>query len=176
VGREHAGRQHGDSILAALALADGDLASFEVEVLHAQLQAFKQAESGAVEEGSGKPRHSRELTQHCSHFGAGEDDGQGWRRAHARDLGQVGQGPGEDDAVEEDDGAQRLVLGGGADVVVRGEGREEARDGVFAERGGVAFFVKEDEALRPEAVSLLGAGAEVADAAGVAELVEEPGL
>lgn len=43
-------RQHRDAVLAALAVADQQLAALELDVLDAQAQPFKQANAGAVQE------------------------------------------------------------------------------------------------------------------------------
>ena len=40
----HRLREHGDAILPALALSNGDLSAAEVQVFHAQLQGFQDAE------------------------------------------------------------------------------------------------------------------------------------
>jgi hypothetical protein len=42
-------RQHDDTVLVALALADEDLAAVQVDVLDAQLAAFEQAKAAAIE-------------------------------------------------------------------------------------------------------------------------------
>jgi hypothetical protein len=59
-------------------------------------------------------------------------------------------------------------------VVPGGEPGEERGDLIGAELGGVPHLVVDDEAADPMAVGLLGAGAEVAGAAGGAELLHEP--
>jgi len=49
-------------------------------------------------------------------------------------------------AVEEQERAQRLALGGGGDLALDGEGAEEARDRGGAHVGGMALAVEEDVA------------------------------
>lgn len=60
-------------------------------------------------------------------------------------------------------------------MAVFGEGGQERDDVGGAEGVGVLFLVVEDVAPNPAEVGLLGAQAEVAEAAGLANLVEEPG-
>jgi hypothetical protein len=50
----------------------------------------------------------------------------------------------QDVAVEEQERAQRLVLGGGGNLALDGEGAEEARDLGGAHLGGMALVVEED--------------------------------
>lgn len=79
----------------------------------------------------------------------------------------------EDVAVEEEEGGERLVLGGGGDVFFDGEVGEEGLDFWGAHVFGVAFAVEEDVAFDPVAVGLFGAVGVVFEAQGVGDLVEE---
>ena len=81
----------------------------------------------------------------------------------------------EDVGVEEDQGAEGLVLCGGADMVAFGECGEEGGDVGGAKGIRVAQAVMTDEATGPVAVGLFGAWAEVPETAGATEPVEEPG-
>jgi hypothetical protein len=71
----------------------------------------------------------------------------------------------EDFAVEEEEGGEGLVLGGGGDVSFHGEVGEEGLDPSpgsgrrfgGTHLGGVAFVVEEDEAAHPVHVGLFGA-------------------
>ncbi len=79
----------------------------------------------------------------------------------------------KDFTVEEEDGADGLVLGGGGDMLFAGKVGEE-----FPNFGGthiirVAFAMKEDVAFGPVRVGLLGAVGGMFKAQGVAHLVEE---
>src|SRR5439155_2689779 len=78
--------------------------------------------------------------------------------------------------VEEEQRAQRLVLGGGGHVALDRQGGEEARDLGRAHRGRVALAVEEDVAMDPRDVDLLGAAAPMASAEGGAYPVEQAGL
>jgi hypothetical protein len=68
---------------------------------------------------------------------------------------------------------KRLVLGAGRDVAVDRQVGEEAFDLGGPHRVGVAQAVKADEALGPGGVAVLGAGGELAEAAGPADAVEQ---
>jgi len=110
-----------------------------------------------------------------AHLVAGQDDGEVFRALgpdHAIKPGQVLL---QDVAVEEQERAQRLVLGGGRDFALDGQGTEEARDLGGAHVGGMALAVEEDVPADPSDVRLLGAAAAVAEAVGFADAVEELG-
>ena len=47
------GRQHGDTILTALAVSDKDHAFLEVDILDAELKAFVQTQAGAIQKTRG---------------------------------------------------------------------------------------------------------------------------
>ncbi len=106
-------------------------------------------------------------------FGGGEDGGQGFGFFGADDFGRNFDGDVEDVAVEEEDGAEGLILGGGGDVFLGGEVSEVVLDFLDAHVFGVAFVVVEDEAFDPFAIGLFGAVGVVLDANGFGELVEE---
>ena len=91
-------------------------------------------------------------------FGAGEDDGEFRRAGDAFDAGDEFEFPLEDLLVEEEEGAEGLVLGGGGDAAVDGEVAQEGGDFFFAEVGGVALSVEEDKAADPVGVSGLRCG------------------
>ena len=78
--------------------------------------------------------------------------------------------------VQEEQCAQRLVLGGRGDVTVHGERRQEPCDLRRAHLGRVPLAVKEDVSPDPADVCVLGAAAVVASADGVTDAVEQAGL
>ena len=166
--------QDGDAVLSPLAVVDEDLLAGEVDVLDPQAAALEQAQAGAVHEGRHEGGRSAHLAQDRGHLLAGEDDGEAVGEAGAGDLLEPGELAAEDLAIEEEKRAEGLVLGGGADVPVRGEVAEVARDLRGAEAVGVALAVEEDEAADPGDVGLLGARAEVARVQNAADAVEQP--
>jgi len=79
-------------------------------------------------------------------------------------------------AIEEEERAEGLVLGGSRDMLLCGEVREKSLDFRGAHFGGVALAVKEDEAAHPLDIGLLGAVGIVPSAKGLTHLVEEFGF
>ncbi len=76
-------------------------------------------------------------------------------------------------AVEEDEGVERLVLGGGGDVEVDSQVGEEGFDLGLAHPGGVLFVVEQDEAADPVQIDLLGLVGVALAAQDVADLLEQ---
>ncbi len=75
--------------------------------------------------------------------------------------------------VQEEDGGEGLVLGGGGDVALGGKMGEEGLNVGCAHFGRVAFVAEEDEAANPVYVGFFGAVGVVFGAQGVADLVQE---
>ena len=77
-------------------------------------------------------------------------------------------------AIEKKDGAQRLSLSGGGNVVVDGEVGEKS-----VEVLGIEFFrmppVELEEPVRPAEIGLFGSDGVVADTDRVSHSLEEPG-
>ena len=86
-------------------------------------------------------------------FGAGEEDGFDFLV--------------EDFAVEKEDGAESLVLGGGGDVPFGGKVDDVGADFIGAHLGGMFFMVEEDVAARPVEVGFFGAVGVVFGAQGI---------
>jgi hypothetical protein len=82
----------------------------------------------------------------------------------------------QDLSVQEEQGAQCLVLSGRGDPSVHGEGTEEAGDFGRPHLGGVALVVEEDVAADPRDVGLLGATTVMSGAAGGADPIEQSWL
>jgi hypothetical protein len=165
--------KHADAVAGALTLADEDLVLGEVEILDPQAEAFHQSQAAAVEQASHKLVGAGEAAQDFVDFQACEDGGEGFGAVGAHELSGEVEFEVEDGAVEEEQSAERLVLGGGRDVVVDGEGGEERFDVVRGEEGRVSLFVEEDEAADPMQVGGFGAWGVVAQAEGGAGVVEQ---
>lgn len=78
--------------------------------------------------------------------------------------------------MEEQDRAERLVLGGGSDVPFDGQGAEEASDLGRPHLRGVALVVEEDVPPDPRDVGVLGASAVVASAKSATDAIEQARL
>jgi hypothetical protein len=116
-GLDRGGRQEGGAVLLSLAVADDDPDLVEVDVLDPQPEAFHQPEAGPVEQAGGQPGGAVELGQDGAGFLAAEDGRQPLGRpgSHDRVIDPV-QGPSQDDLVEEEQGAEGLILGRGGHV------------------------------------------------------------
>ena len=79
-------------------------------------------------------------------------------------------------AVEEEQCGEGLVLGGGGDVTLDGERREELHDFPGPHLGGMALTMEEDVAPDPAHVGLLGPPAAVEGLERLSDAVEEPGF
>jgi hypothetical protein len=77
--------------------------------------------------------------------------------------------------VEEEQGAEGLVLRRGGDVAVDGQIGEEVVDFRFTHFDGMALAVEQDVAFGPVVVRVFGADGVMAHAARVAEAIEEFG-
>ena len=79
----------------------------------------------------------------------------------------------QDVLIEEEQGVERLVLGGCSDLTPRGQIGEEFVDLRAAHLARVAFAVEQDESPDPIQVGLLGAIGQVMEPEHLAALVEE---
>ena len=68
--------QHGDAILATLAVTDRDLVRIEVNVLYTQATAFEQPQACAIEQQREQPRNTVQPIEEKLSLVAGQDDGQ----------------------------------------------------------------------------------------------------
>jgi hypothetical protein len=170
-----AAREHRSAIAAALAAAHHDLAAVEVEILDAKLQAFEQPESGPVEQRADEARGPFEAGEDGPCLVARQYDRQARRGLGADHVVEPRQLALEDLLVEEQDRAQRLILGGRAHAPPHGEARQERRHLGLPHLQRVALAMEENEAPDPADVSLLRPAPVVAQADGVAHAVHELG-
>jgi len=89
---------------------------------------------------------------------------------------QPREGLAEDLFVQEQEGAQRLIMGRGADLGIDGQGRKEPGDLRLTHLGWMADAVEEDEPLDPSYVRLLGPPAVVPRADRFTYAIKELGL
>jgi hypothetical protein len=108
------------------------------------------------------------------HLAPREDHGDPIGAPGPHDLVEPGQLLPEHVPVEEEQCAQRLVLGGRGHVVLHGQRTQKLRDLGPAHLRRMALAVEEDEAADPGDIGLLGAAAAVARPEGGADLVEQP--
>ncbi len=171
-------RKRGGAVLAALAGADGELASGEVQVEHAEAQALVQPQACAVEERSDQPALrvvAVELLQDGAHLFSAQDHGQPGGLARAHQLVELADVAVQDAAVEEEECAERLGLRRGADVFYNRQMGHEGVDLRLRHIRWVAEPMEADVPPHPAAVGLLGAAAVVARPQGALQLVDEFG-
>jgi O-acetyl-ADP-ribose deacetylase (regulator of RNase III) len=101
---------HGQPVLASLAVADGQLVAVEVEVLHPDSQGFQQAEAAAVQQGRDQARGTIHLPQQRADLVAREDDGQALGAAGVDDVAQPLELAAEHIPVQEEQRREGLVL------------------------------------------------------------------
>lgn len=106
-------------------------------------------------------------------FGFGDDCGETVRLFGAKYVGGKFDLFEQDVAVEEEDGAEGLILGGCGDVPLGGEVCDEGLNFRDSHFGGMALIMMEDVALAPIEVGLFGTVGVVLGTDGVAKLVEE---
>jgi hypothetical protein len=170
----HRSRQHRDAVLVALAASDDQLVGGKVDILNAQPAAFEQPEPGSVEQVRHEPGRALQPLEHCPDLVAGEDDRQAHGAFRAHDPVEPRQVDLQHVPVQEQEGAQGLVLGGGGHPAIDRQRGEEAGHFRGAHLGRMALGAEEEDvALDPRDVGLLGAPAVVASAQGGANAVEE---
>lgn len=106
-------------------------------------------------------------------FGFGENYGEAVRLFGADHIGGGFDFFKKDVTVEEENGAQRLILGGRGDAAFDCQVRNEGLDFKDAHFGGVALVVVKDITLAPVDIGLFGAIGVVFGADGIPKLVEE---
>lgn len=163
-------------MFGALAIANGQVVEREVEVFDPQSDALRDAQPAAVEKLADQAVDASEAGEQFMGFLPAEDDGDvfGAFGAHGVD-GEV-ERLFEHAAVEEEDGVEGLVLGGGGDLFLGGEVSEEVFDFGLAHVDRVAFAVEGDEAPDPIHVlsfGLVGVVFAAQDGAGVGEQFTE---
>lgn len=174
--------EHGHAVVAALAIVDNDAMVFEINIpstssghrLDPQSQTFHQPKSTTIHD----LNHEFMCACHVGNDGPGFIPG----KHNGNTLALFGSDKVEggfiqinfqEAAIEEDNGAQRLILGGGRYDTSGGEVRDEGLDFLCAHIFGMAFVVKEDAAANPGYVGFFGALGVMFDADGITHLVEE---
>jgi hypothetical protein len=157
-GRPDAGRQERRPVLLTFAAAHHDLVPVEVDVLDPDGEALEQAEAAAVEQLRDETERRFQVLEERVHLAAREHGRKVEGALGALEANELGEVEREDAAVEEDDGAEGLVLRGGGRVAVDGEVVQEGGDLGRAEGSGMAAAVEGDVGADPVEVRLLGAG------------------
>src|SRR5437667_2093573 len=167
------GRERRDPVLVALAGADNDLMPPEIDVLYPEPSALQKTQAGAIQQDGHEAGSAAELTENRPHLVAGEHDWQSSWPPGPHDVVEPGHLLLKNLAIEEEQGAQRLILGGRGDVPLDGQRAQIPRELRGAHLGGMTLPVEEDLAPYPGDVGLFGPPAIVTGTDGVANPVEK---
>jgi hypothetical protein len=154
-------RQRHPAVLVALALANGDLACAEVDVLHAQPHRLEQAHPGPVKQLRHQQRRAVHGCQQRPHFILRQHQRHLLRPLRSHHVVQPRHFHAQHVAVEEQQRRQRLVLRRCADLPVRRQVRQEGRQLRFTHFPRVSPPVEPDVAADPAGVRAHGARAVV---------------
>ena len=173
-GRLGHSRQNGDPVLRALTVANDDLIHREIDILHSQTGAFEQAQSRPVEKRGHQADRAFQLGDDRPHFVAGEHDGQVLCRSGPHDVFEPGQVLMQNVAIQEQERAQRLILGRCGHAPLDGQRAQKLCDLRGAHFGGMALAMKQNEAADPSDVGLLRTPAAVTQPISLTHAVEQP--
>jgi hypothetical protein len=168
-------RQTDDPVFGTFGHANHELLSGQVNVLEAQTAGFDNAQAATIEQVDDKPGGvakqvlaSRQESVDLVNGGGVSDHG----RANRTKGGNITQGLRQGFLVEEVQGVECLVLGGGADALM-GELSQESLDLPLAGQPlAVPIFQVVDKPKQPTDITLLGGDREVLTADGVAEFLD----
>lgn len=133
-------RQGRETVLVPFPGTHHDLVARDIEVLHAQAGALEQAEPCAIEEDRHEPRDAVDLSEHGADFLGRQDDRQVVRALGIDEVVEPGDLLLEDLSVEEEEGAEGLVLRRCRHLAIDGQRRQEARELPRSHLGGMAGF------------------------------------
>ena len=167
------GRERRDSVLVAFAGANDDLVPPEIDVFHPKPSAFQETQAGTIEQDGHEAGSATELTDDRPHFVTGEYDRQSHRSPGAHDIVEPRQILPKYFAVEEEQGAQRLILGGRGNVALDGQRAQILGQLRGTHPGRMTLPVKENVAPNPRDVGLLRPTTVVTGPHGLANPVEE---
>ena len=173
-GLEQDVREHGEAVVLALPIADNDLVVGEVEILDAQAHDFHETEAAAIHDLGHNFEYPIQVSNDLFRLLAGENSGDalgpGWADGYESSVVQLNL---QNIAVEKEDGADGLVLGGGGDSFLIDEVGDEGVDLVHAHLAGMALIMVEDVLAYPADVGLFGTEGVVAVTKEFAVLVEQ---
>jgi hypothetical protein len=149
----------------------------QIDILDPQAQRFQQSQAGAVEQTD----HERHLgifntLDQAARFIDVEDGGQTRGFLSAYHVVQPRQFLTEHLLVKEENRAQRLILGGSANVALRSEMTEKSLDLGLSHFGRVPAGMENHETLYPIGICLLGSNAIVQRPQAIAQLIQQARL
>ena len=152
-----AGREERGPVVVAFATTDHNLAAIDVDILHTEGERLHEAEATAVEKLANQAKGRSEVVEERHGVTAGEDRRDVVRATRALEAVERRHGQLEDAAIEEDDGAECLVHGGGGDVTLDREVVEKRDDLRSPHLTRVTAAVEANEGADPVEIGFLGA-------------------
>ena len=130
-----------DAIFLAFAILNGDRFVFKIHILDPQADAFHQARAGAIKQLGHNFEGAAEMLQEGEDFLAGEDDREALGAFDGREQNRLDFLV-QDMTIQEEDGTQGPVLGGGGDITVLGKVGQEGANLCGAHLSRMAFIVE----------------------------------
>src|SRR5688572_1478794 len=124
----HASRQRGYAIALPFGVADEDLMSREVHVLHPQLQALEQPQTASVQQNGDQTGRAAEMIEQMLHLFRCEHDRNAERPPGANDVVHPWKRLTENFPIEKEERTQSLILRRRTDVIVDGQAGQEGID------------------------------------------------
>lgn len=171
----HAFWQHRHPFAHPFAVAHGDLAIAEIDILDAEPKAFEQPQSAPVEKFAHQLIRAPELIEDGPRFSSGKDDRDFRGTFYALNVVEKAESSPQNFLIEKKQRREGLVLSGSCDVFFYGQVGQEGGDLAFTHFSRVPFLVEEDEAPDPIEVGLFGAQTGVLDAQLPADAIEKFG-
>lgn len=161
-------RRHRDAIVLALAVADDDQALGEINIPDAQADAYHQTEVTAVEQAGYQLMGAGHHAEDAADLVSRQHSRKAFGLFRAQDVAVEADCVFEHVAIQEAQGAERLVVGRGGDLSVDGHMGEEGFDLSSAHLLRVAKLalcgsVREDEAFGPRRFFGVDGGVGTAD-------------
>src|SRR5713101_6904167 len=165
--------QHRPPVPLSLRVANHNLSSREIEILHAQRQSLQQPQSRSVQQQRDQVRHTRDVLQHRPYLVDGQDhrNAQGTLRTHQ--IIEPWQWIVENHAVEKEQRAQGLILRCRTYPALHREVGQELIDLRTTHRRRVPLSMKDNKAPYPQDVCLLGPRTEMTNTRGGTHAIEK---
>lgn len=173
---DHDGRQHGHTVLRALAIADQYLPVAEIHVFDAQSQALHQPQSGTVQQTCHQPLGAFELRQHRPRLYRRQRHRKPRRTLRPLEAFYPTQIQFKHIPIQEQNCRKRLVLGRRCHIALYRQMRHKRDHLRLAHLCGMPFAVEEDKASNPIDIALLGPDAVVFAPQHTAHQIQEPGI
>jgi hypothetical protein len=151
------GRPHGRSTGRSSCRQAAEVVVADHHVLDPDGEALEEAKAAAIEDLADEPERGLQVVEEGKDLAPREDGGEVMRAASTSEADELGHLQAKDAAIEEDERAKGLVLGGRGDATLHGEVVEE-RGGLDGSHvPGVASTVEHDKGADPLEVRLLRA-------------------